>query len=562
MECDIKVPAGKKLPLAMRDYEYLRKSLLPSALSKYSEQEKQEIIKEKQNIIADAIKRALNNQQIYLVIIYYEEHTKQLVHQQLRQAFLLQDDENFANHITIKNIHINNSELIREISVTDTPSKNPNFDEEIKKGRKNKRQVWQNFLQRNILSLIENKNNSNISAIIDIGQTRRKGIHPQQGIKSAVRKACVLENINSQMLETVKPTKKDDTAYSPKTRGRTLNAVLDITLRQTTILYGLPSEVYQIAKIPENIAQKLDVIAFCRVQKNSKNFVGRDKFQYAIAVRLSATSTVDVLLPNHKQWIPYNKTGIEIGKIFHKARQKDPDSLKQLQMKGGDLIKLVADTLVNYLENPTIALIEADVWRNEESNNQGWFQLKNECLSEQRDILNFTHVLDHDCQYQRDDDKLNNLLGVIRLRSGKETPQYVTNRNNWDDDTETPDFTQLSSFIDKTVPKLLHYFSIGKIPETQKKKQNKLKARNLSKIEHEGDIYAANIAYKHQQMIEMVPFFVRNDLQTEESIKALCRVPHYLRTCPAFTKGNISHPYPMHIGNKLIKDMLCILDLL
>jgi hypothetical protein len=565
MEYDIKLPTGKKLPLAMRDYEYLRKSLLPSALSKYSEQEKQEIIKEKQNLIADAIKRALNNQQTYLFIIYYEEHTKKLVYQQLRQAFLLQDDENFANHITIKDIHIDNSELIREISVTGTPSKNPNFDQEIKKGRRNKRQVWRNFLQTNVLSLIENKNNSNIFAIIDIGQTQRKGIHPQQGIKSVVREACVLENINSQMLQTVKPTAKDDTVYSPKTRGRTLNAVLDLTLRQTGKLYGLPSEVYQIAKISENIAQKLDLIAFCRVQKNSKNFVGRDKFQYAIAVRLSATGIVDVLLPNHKQWIPYNKAGIEIGKLFHKARQKDSNSLKQLQMKDRDLVKFVADTLVNYLENPTIALIEADVWRNERSkdgnNNQAWFQLKNEHLSEQRDILNFTHVLAHNCQYQRDDDQLNNLLGVIRLRSGNETPQYVTNRNNWDDNAETNDFTELRGFIDKTVPQLLHYFSIGRIPETQKKKQNKPKARNLSKIEHEGDIYAANIAYKHQQMIEMLPFFIRNDLQTEESIKALCRVPHYLRTSPAFTTGNISHPYPMHIGNKLIEDMLCILDL-
>ena len=328
-------------------------------------------------------------------------------------------------------------------------------------------------------------------------------------------------------------------------------------------MYGLPSEIYQIAKIPENVVSKLDVIAFFRIKKN--NFISRTPFQYAIAVRLSATGTVDILLPNNKQWISYNKAGIEIGRLLHKARQKDRNSLEQLQMKGGDLVKFVADTLVNYLENPTIALIEADVWRNQRSkdgdNNQAWFQLKNEYLLEQRDILNFIHVLGHNCQYQRDNEKLNNLLAVIRLRSGNETPQYVTNRNNWDDNTETQDFTQLSGFIDKTIPELLHYFSIGRIPETQKKKQNTPKARNLSKIEHEGDIYAANIAYKHQQMIEMLPFFVRADFQTEENIKALCRIPHYLRTSPAFTKGNINHPYPMHLGEKLIKDMLCILGL-
>jgi len=185
---------------------------------------------------------------------------------------------------------------------------------------------------------------------------------------------------------------------------------------------------------------------------------------------------------------------------------------------------------------------------------------KNEYLLEQRDLLNFAHVLGHNCQYKREDDQLNNLLAVIRLRNGKETPQYVTIRNNWNDNSETTDFTQLSGFIDKTVPELLHYFSIGRIPATQKG-QNTPKARNLGKIEHEGDIYAANIAYKHQQMIEMLPFFVRSDFQTEENPKAICRVPHYLRTSPAYTKGNIKRPYPMHLGINLIEDLLCILDL-
>lgn len=62
-------------------------------------------------------------------------------------------------------------------------------------------------------------------------------------------------------------------------------------------------------------------------------------------------------------------------------------------------------------------------------------------------------------------------------------------------------------------------------------------------------------------MIEMLPFFIHPDFQTQEGIKALCRVPHYLRTSPAYTKGNISQPYLMHLGNSLIEDFLCILDL-
>ncbi len=447
IECDIKAPTGKKMPLAMCDYDVISTDLYfpPAKRKQLGKQEtskrQREDLQIRTNIIKNSFIRSLNNNPIYLFIIYQEEHTKKLVYRQLRESLLLQESDRFPDYLIVEDVLIDDLSLLDRISVTGLASVNQDFDKEIKGGHIKKRQAWQKFLNINVLNKVNNKQSLNIFAIIEIKKFQKtKGIDPKQNnIHAVIREACILENINSQMLQTVSPTEKDDTAYSAKTRGRTLNAVLDITLRQTGTLYGLPSEVYQAAKISENIAQKLDVIAFSRVQKN--NFIGRASFQYAIAIRLNTTGSVDVLLPNHKQWISYTKAGIEIGKLFYKARQKDRSSIEQIQMKGGHLIKFVADTLVNYLENPTIALIEADVWRNEKSedgsNNKAWFQLKNEYLLEQRDILNFTHVLGHNCQYQRDDEKLNNLLGVIRLRSGNETPQYITNRSNWDNDTET-----------------------------------------------------------------------------------------------------------------------------
>jgi len=567
MECDITVPVGKKMPLAMSDYECHRKSLIPSALKKFTEVEKQKYIKEKQIIITDAVKRASNNRQIYLFVIYYEEHTKFLVCQQLRQAFLLQDNDNFPEQIIVTDIFINDSKLLQKLPVSGLPSVNVNFNEEIRKQHQFKRQAWQKFLQEKVAVLVNKKTNCDVFAIIEIGKTKEPGIHPQQSIRGAVREACVLENINSQMLQTVKQKDKenlkDDTTYSKETEGRVLNAVLDVTLRQTGTLYGLLLEIYRVARIPETIAQKLDVIAFCRIQKNTS--INKSPFQYAVAVRLNATGTVDVLLPNYQQWIPYSQAGIAIGKLFHQARKNDRDSLNQVQMKGKQLAKFVADVLTQHIKNPTIVLIEADVWRNEKSkdgsNNQAWFQLKNEYLLKQRDILDFNHVSGHNCQYQRDNKNFENLLSIIRLRSGNETPQYVTNRANWNEDSTTRDFTKLSGFIDRTVPELLHYFSVGRIPDTQKKTQDTRDARELHKSDRTENIYAANIAYKHQQMIEMLPFFVRPDFQSEDNLKALCRVPHFLRTSSAFTKGNIIHPYPMHLGITLIKDLLCILDL-
>ncbi|PSB34269.1 DUF3893 domain-containing protein [Chlorogloea sp. CCALA 695] len=443
----------------------------------------------------------------------------------------------------------------------------------MRKQHQFKRQAWQKFIKQNVITLVKDKTNCDLFAIIEIGTSKEKGIHPEQSIRGAVREACVLENINSQMLQTVKPKVKknpeDDTTYSDADEGRVLNAVLDVTLRQTGTLYGLPLEFYKVAQIPENITQKLDVIAFCRIQKN--NFIGKSPFQYAVAVRLNATGTVDVLLPHQQQWIPYSQAGIAIGQLFHQVRKarnvtgNERKILDRVQMKGGQLVKFVADVLSQHIENPSIVLIEADVWRNEKSkegsNNQAWFQLKNEYLLGQQDILNFDGVSDHNCQYQRDDKNFENLLGIIRLRSGNETPQYVTNRASWNEDSTARDFTKLSGFIDRTVPELLHYFSVGRIPDTQKKTQDTRDARELYKSDRTEKVYAANIAYKHQQMVEMLPFFVRPDFQSEDNLKALCRVPHFLRTSSAFTRGNIIHPYPMHLGITLIKDLLCILDL-
>ena len=567
MECDIVTPVGKKIPLAISDYECHRKSLIPSALNKLTEAEKQQYIKEKQIIIADAIKRASNNKQIYLFVIYYEKYTKTLAFQQLRQAFLLQDSDNFPEHINVVDIFINDPELLQKLPVSGLPSVNDNFNEEIKKQHQFKRQAWQNFIKQNVITLVKDKTNYNLFAIVEIGTSKEKGKHPQQSIRGAVREACVLENINSQMLQTVKPKVKknpeDTTTYSDESKGRVLNAVLDVTLRQTGTLYGLPSDFYKVAQIPEFFAEKLDVIAFCRVQKN--NFIGKSPFQYAVAVRLNAIGTVDVLLPNYQRWIPYSQAGIAIGKLFHQVRKKDRDSLKQVQMKGGQLVKFVADVLTQYIENPSVVLIEADVWRNKKSkdgnNNQAWFQLMNENLLKERDILNFNHVPGHNCQYERDNEQIKNLIGIVRLRSGNETPQYVTNRTTWNEDSTVRDFTKLSGFIDRTVPELLHYFSVGRIPDTQRKTQDTRDARELYKSDHTENIYAADIAYKHQQMVEMLPFFVRPDFQSEDNLKALCRVPHFLRTSPGFTKGNIIHPYPMHLGTTLIEDLLCILGL-
>lgn len=120
---------------------------------------------------------------------------------------------------------------------------------------------------------------------------------------------------------------------------------------------------------------------------------------------------------------------------------------------------------------------------------------------------------------------------------------------------ELRDSRHLAGFIDDTAG-ILHYFSIGELPITADGQDEKEKRHAFM-----SDGVGGGVAYKHQQIVEFLPFFVHPDYIGEEQIKALCRVPHYLRTSPAWIMGNIVFPYPMHIAEDLINDQLCILGL-
>ncbi|BAY24423.1 hypothetical protein NIES2100_42180 [Calothrix sp. NIES-2100] len=558
MQSDIPAPSGIKAPLAMRDYEFISRPR--TKRQPY------------QQIATDAIYRALQGKPMHIFIIYREQDTCEVVYQQLRDVFLLNENEDFPQDITVSKILIDDATLLQPLNTGGFSPKDRNkFDDQIRKQHQVKRDLWRTFLQKNAIPLIDFETNPHCLAIIEIGRIKKKGILPQQNIKGAIREACVREGISSQMIQSI-PTGKpksinseDDEdkspAYSKATKGRVMNALLDGTLRQTGALYGLPSQLYEQAKIPKEIAKELDVIAFCRRKTNQY----QGDIHYVLAVRLRATGAVYVMFPDGDDWIPYSQAGIAVGKIFANARRDRHENTKRIQSKiklsGTELVQFVARVVTKHLDRPTIVLIEAEGWRNERGeDNDGsvWFQLKNEYLLAKRNVLDFRHVPGHSCEYSRESNQLENLLAVIRIRTDKETPQYITNRETWNEDYPARDFQHLSGFYDKSAPELLHYFSVGKLPKTQKAQDEK-PIPELYKLGYQEDKFGANFPFKHQQLVEIVPFFVRPDFQPEEALKALCRVPHYLRCSPAWSMGNIVLPYPMHLGQEVIEDHLCIL---
>jgi hypothetical protein len=59
----------------------------------------------------------------------------------------------------------------------------------------------------------------------------------------------------------------------------------------------------------------------------------------------------------------------------------------------------------------------------------------------------------------------------------------------------------------------------------------------------------------------MVPFCVAEafDGSGDEGRTALCRVADYLRVHPGWGRGEVNSPYPLHLGDALIRDQETIL---
>ncbi len=394
--------------------------------------------------------------------------------------------------------------------------------------------AWQKFLKEAL------PDHPNCFAIVEMaGHISTKGI---------AREACAKENMTSQMIRPINMKTEDDGTFTYKggeNKHRANSAARDLVLRHTGFLYGNPQEIYQAAGIKEEI----ECLAFY-LKRTQTNIL------YPIAVKLAVDGAAEVLLPDKDcQWLLYGEAAPVIGKIFADERRRnnlifyqgkgkirdDNKKNSKLRTSKWDLKKFILNTLKS-LKKPTIALIDADTWRNDGV----WPQLRNADMlaNYQALTLNFGP----NDPYKRDDPKFENLLGVVRMRTGLETPQYIT-------DTKR-DFQHLTGFLDTSIKELPHYFSIARLPVTAKG-QNYKNTRNATMLDTTG----GGIAYKHPQVVEFVPFFVRADYQTEAGLKQLCRVPHYLRTSPAWVQGNILYPYPYHLAHTLVDDQLCILGM-
>jgi hypothetical protein len=493
-------------PRALRDYEFMSKPgrVRPDEMERM-------------------IQRALRGQQMLIAVLWNSPDTRDGIFMALRQALLLEPHKPFPPNVTVMD-HSISAGLLDPLDF-----KNKNLNSSIQQRIRD----WRAYLQARI------PKNSVCFAIVEMLEDRWR-------IKGAARAACVSEGVTSQMVYPIR-LKLDELREQVYVGGqkrhehRANSVAREVLLRHVGGMYGDPQEIYQSAGIKD---KNLEVIAFFLRQTEGN-------INYPIASRLTHDGTVEVMLPKDDEWTLYANAAPKLGRVFADERvnvifdgskNKIKDEKRResaLYYDKGELSQFILRTLKN-LRYPTLVVIEADKWRNDGV----WPQLRNTDLLGNWNVLNF-EPFDY---IQRNDPRLENLLGVIRMRSDRQTPQYLTDTLR--------EFTQLTGTIDRASGDLMHYFSIGRELVTSKGQR-----QPHSRYAHMFDGIGAGVAFKYPQVVEFVPFFVREDYQNPDGLITLCRVPHYLRVSPAWPQGNIVLPYPMHLAQAVIEDQLCILGM-
>ncbi|GAB4043013.1 RNaseH domain-containing protein [Spirosoma litoris] len=556
----VPTPSGIKTPPMLRSYDFFVDRQKRQDVKQKAAKQLGTLVKDVPSAllpVQEAIRQVLPKNFIRLVIFHQTHQSGRLMAMQLKLLLGVEQDKSFPDWLDVKTVQIPENDLLEPLATPETTTNKVNHwrQEHVRK-----REAWTTFLAK----YLPGKSAPTL-AIIELPIVKQKGVSSLQSIKGAVREACARAGINSQMLQLMQvqtidevDVLKDESVYRLNT------AFLDLLIRHTGTLYGTPSAMYHCAGLPESIANKMDVIALYRHQTQPDY----GDIHYALAIRLQATGIVDVLLPGQEDWISYLQAGPILGRLFAEARKESMSNGKRDSKTSS--VKLANFRLKNFLTNvlkrpserPTLFVIDADVWRNGRTDEgKIWPQLQNGLLAKEREVVNINEF-----EYSRNHPELAHILGIIRLRNGIETPDYLPIRESIEEILPDRDFAHLSGFIDDNVPDLLHYFSVGRLPETQKKVQWDKNTVDLFKLQEyikgidpRNNHYGVDTAFKHQQAIEMVPFYVHPDLSHEEGKTALCRAIHWSRISPAWSAGNTLLPYPMHLAKCLLEDQLCII---
>ena len=499
----------------------------------------------RQKVIFDGLQRASNQKPIHIFLCWGDTLSKTTLEQEIRQALFMEADEPWPEHIKlITPTTPIPSELLAPLdpgklnpldhyrkfaSRADRQKFLAEWKAQMRKSFREKTRKWKDYLS----SLLPTETGYGL-ALIELYKLDPKKTYPDQHIKGAVRRSCNKLGLASQMYFPIKLDKK---GVAPESKGRARNSVADLIYRQTGLVYDRPVELYQKAGIPQKQASCLHVIGLYKLRKFEP------KIDFPMAVRLSPDGTFQALLPQYPlQWLPFLEAQKILGELFVKGKEKGIEDILSLSKEAQS--QFAAHVFTDTYSEPTLVLLEAQDWRNCDVLPQF---ANGKAVA--KDQLNLTHVKTFEHLYTLKD--LPNLR-IIRVRTigSGETPQYFAVREDEEDELkEEKDVKQLTGFVDtQVVGEFFHYLSVGSMPTTAAKEQQV--KTGFYKTDEGG-----GIAFKHQTIVEFVPFF----LQSEDEPQAWCHIPHFMRISPGWDGGNIVFPYPMHLAKCMIVDQLCIL---
>ena len=552
-----------KLPLSMRDINDFRDKNIVSQGQQTKEEAKQQNRLERQRIVLQALRRAAHNQPIVIYLCWLDTFTLNHLKQALYQALFIEEGDPWPDDITpvipvqpvplplLQPLDSGPLDPRRHYEKNMPKEVRQQFgkawDAQMRRAFSDKTSAWERYL-----SGLQRSTPGYGLVLIELLELNGKTHHKDQSIKGAVRNACNQLGLASQMIlplkqvQNVTPDKKDIT---PESQGREHNAVADLLYRQTGLVYEPPQQMYMKAGLSPELAEQLHVVGLYRVRK--RNF--KVHLHYPMAIRLCPDGTYQALLPQQPyHWLPLIEAQKIMGELFLNKKAQD------IALPETEFACFAAQTFTSMKDVPTLVLLEAEGWRNHNilpqfSNDKRDHDILPQFTGSKEPLqyhLDLRHVNTFGQIYKPAD--LPNLR-IIRLRdvgSLGETPQYVPVFEDKEGQlTEGRDFTYLTGFIDTQAESpFFHYLSIGRIPTTASKQSSKQRPYKMDE--------GGGIAFKHQTIVEFVPFF----LQPGDEAKEWCRVAHFMRISPAWGGGNIILPYPLHLAKDMLEDQFCILD--
>jgi len=349
--------------------------------------------------------------------------------------------------------------------------------------------------------------------------------------------ACVKEGILSQMIKPLKSNYERLTNMGryntdPKANndfGRLYNACSDLVLRQAGVTSGnhsngLKSD-YISAGFSTKTADELAVIGITLFRNNQDFFRGRGNVSIPIAVRILANGRVEAKIPLVcNDWVDYYQAAILLGNAFIQNRRRASFEIEPL-----DFENFLQVLLAEHREIPTLLIVDAYKLRT------SWNYLKVDRLERDRIMVGSESFEPYSFA--------NMNVVWLRQHGDGETPQYVaTDETSWVDADDADRVAQSCLYVDVDAGgKLKHYFSIGRLDNNNKADQQAMR------FDGGGKMY-----FRNQQMIELVPVMGNDPI-------ASVMTTHILRSSPAWSTGNTILPYPIHLANTLIEDMLPLL---